>query len=580
MKFINKDNIFHYLFLLTIVFSVLYRLSYNVLPLFYLLSSILIVFLSLLLNIFIKKILNQEDLKKLKDNKNSCIQLGFCYTFLALYPVLHFYTVNYASLEAYYLFVGIATVLLGILSFTFIYFIILRNFWTSFYMSSFLGVFFYLVNLNNIDNLGIFLLIALIIYISYFLFKKGFLTPTKNIITICAIVLLIFTCFDFVPVISRIWGGICHNFKIQNSFVQNRVQDKEPVNFSNQRDIYIILLDMYPGEKSLEKLFKYDNSNFGDELQKRGFYVFRNLYANYNLTAMALPTMLNMDYIEDTDFKDRYSAIDNARMFKLAQKSGRKTIYINHSPFFRYVNPNNTELIDITDSEYEYALSKTYNDSIVYAQYQMFTKNKKECLKPFNILRRIATEDENNKLIFAHFEMPHYPYLFDENGKSQTDSSVLRDEIRDSKLIVREKNFISYLKFTNNEVLNFIDYVFQNSDKKPIILISGDHGIRTNDYVKNWESHINETLVDKISMYSRFVTFAAYYNPDDDKKEIEKSNSIVNLYRLFANTVFDTKFDIIQDKHTMFFCALGCENYRLFKNSHTFTNEEFKKRFE
>ncbi len=58
-------------------------------------------------------------MKTLTKQDKDYLILGACFAFLSLYPVFHFYTQNYYSLEIHYLFAGIITVLIPIFAFTF-----------------------------------------------------------------------------------------------------------------------------------------------------------------------------------------------------------------------------------------------------------------------------------------------------------------------------------------------------------------------------------------------------------------------------------------------------------------------------
>lgn len=527
-------------------------------------------------------------MKTLTKQDKDYLILGACFAFLSLYPVFHFYTQNYYSLEIHYLFAGIITVLIPIFAFTFLLFLISRKLCFSFYLSSALGIMFYFINPKTASNFGIFLIIPLILCILYLLHIAGTKKPFKDIITVISIILAVFICFDFISVLLKTKGGVRNNFKNSvSSISEDKFQNNKEINSEIKRDIYIIMLDMYPGETSLKELFNYDNSNFAYELQKRGFYVFNNIYANYSLTSMALPTMLNMNYVEDLNFKNRFDAINNAEIFKLAQQSGRKTVYFNHSSFFRPVKPKNTTMINgiMSRKIYRHNLDEVYNYSYIYLKcnYSVWKRLIKENneLNPFVKFKDEVVKYKEPKLVFAHIEMPHCPYFFDENGNKQTDSDKINYKIDGEKFLINEDGFLPYLKFTNKEVLKFIDYIFENSEVKPIVLISGDHGIRTNYYEKSWKKHLDESLNDKVNVYSKLATFGAYYNPDDKTHNIKKAKSLVNLYRLFSNETFNTNYNIIKDKHAVFFYTNGCKyDFKCFQDAKTFSNKEFKKLYE
>ena len=48
-----------------------------------------------------------------------------------------------------------------------------------------------------------------------------------------------------------------------------------------------------------EYLFKFDNSEFLNELEERGFNVITDSKSNYGGTYTSLPSLLNMKYLDD-----------------------------------------------------------------------------------------------------------------------------------------------------------------------------------------------------------------------------------------------------------------------------------------
>ncbi len=59
-------------------------------------------------------------------------------------------------------------------------------------------------------------------------------------------------------------------------------------------DIYYIILDGYTRADILQELYNYDNSDFLNELEKRGFYIAHSSRANYTDTVYSIASSLNM----------------------------------------------------------------------------------------------------------------------------------------------------------------------------------------------------------------------------------------------------------------------------------------------
>ena len=64
-------------------------------------------------------------------------------------------------------------------------------------------------------------------------------------------------------------------------------------------DIYVILLDGYPGDDAAELDPSFDADAFPDALEERGFDVQRHSRSNYLLTRLTLATMFGNDHVAD-----------------------------------------------------------------------------------------------------------------------------------------------------------------------------------------------------------------------------------------------------------------------------------------
>src|SRR5207244_7041298 len=66
---------------------------------------------------------------------------------------------------------------------------------------------------------------------------------------------------------------------------------------NNKPDIYYIILDGYGRQDVLKDLYGFDNSDFIQFLQSRGFYVADQARANYCSTVPSLASSLNRTYL-------------------------------------------------------------------------------------------------------------------------------------------------------------------------------------------------------------------------------------------------------------------------------------------
>src|SRR6266508_2690371 len=102
-------------------------------------------------------------------------------------------------------------------------------------------------------------------------------------------------------------------------------------------DIYYIVLDGYVRADILQEMFKFDNSEFINDLQDKGFVVPVSNHSNYPVTPLSLASTLNMDYIPafvpalDNSPQHWLMApfIDHSRVRALLESQGYKTVAIS-----------------------------------------------------------------------------------------------------------------------------------------------------------------------------------------------------------------------------------------------------------
>ena len=64
-------------------------------------------------------------------------------------------------------------------------------------------------------------------------------------------------------------------------------------------NIYYIILDGYARGDVLKEIYQYDNSEFINFLEKKGFYVADKSFANYCQTVLSIPSALSINYVND-----------------------------------------------------------------------------------------------------------------------------------------------------------------------------------------------------------------------------------------------------------------------------------------
>lgn len=330
-------------------------------------------------------------------------------------------------------------------------------------------------------------------------------------------------------------------------FDKSKVQNKE-----NLPDIYYIILDRYAREDTLKKIYNYDNTDFLSSLKEKGFYIAPKSHANYADTTHSLASSFNMTHLNYlntlgeqnyTDWNLLNEKVSNNEVLGLLKSLGYKTIQFGswwaQSRVNRYADVNiNT---DTTPGFHYLILSKTmlHPIRVKLGQVADFLEEQweREQMK-FRKLKEVASQ-KGPKFVFAHFLIAHSPYTF------RADGSFLDENIQ--KNMSNKEKYLSGLKFTNKEILEFVDDLLQDKEKyNPIIIIQADEGPypdRISEDHKNfdWTTATNEEIAQKMGILN------SYYLPNGGDKLLYPTISPVNTFRVVFNYYFNQNYQLLND---------------------------------
>ena len=312
-------------------------------------------------------------------------------------------------------------------------------------------------------------------------------------------------------------------------------------------DVYLIIADEYPGNRSLQEIFDFDNNPFGQELSGRGFKIINKSAANYNATAYTIASLLNLNYIKglkDTiDSKENistcYSLIKENQTIQFFKEQGYH--FFNYSSFEfpdeaaftaqgflpEKTSPITSQTLSgrlIRDLWFHLVTDLNWKSAINDVTYFQLKKNN----KTYEQVKRIASEYKDApKLVYAHFIMPHNPYYYTKDGILRTPEE-LTESFRSDK-----KAFVEYIEYVNRKLLELIDHIRSNSVSEPVIMLAGDHGFR----------HYGKEVP---SIY-QFDNFSSICLPEKEYDQFYDSMTLVNQIRTFLNIQFKQQLPLLKD---------------------------------
>ena len=469
----------------------------------------------------------------------------------AIFPVIFTYAqnVNYLSVSEIFIpigiFLGVTTVLWLIISFP------LNRKKSGLIISLALILFFtygHLYIFLNYDSeieseitrhrflLPIFvgILIAGVVYFVRTKRKLNNLTTVVNAVSITIIIFSLVTIGTFY--LDRVQFG-------ENSSELN-IQNLDLVKVEKAPNVYFIILDAYTSEKVLKMEHEFDNSEFIDFLKNKGFFIPENAYSNYAKTSLSVASTLKMNlltYLEEIASKSKDEVQLGYMMPRNEVMTKFKNVGYEIVNFDSATGKNTRDLSDIflctnnalTNSELIVELVRT---SILHSVYtKIFVGNYRETiLCMFSEISTIAQEVDKPVFVFAHFMLPHPPFLFGPNGESITPESL---ELGSNNWKNKER-YLNQIEFANSQIQVIIEKIL-SMDKNSIIIIQGDHG---SQFTMDWNNPDINMINERMSILN------AYHFPNEGKQFLYESITPVNTFRVIFNTYLNGTYSYVEDK--------------------------------
>lgn len=343
--------------------------------------------------------------------------------------------------------------------------------------------------------------------------------------------------------------------------IPSNIQDAIQASKNHHRpDIYYIVFDEYGRHNAL---VDFDNSHFLNALKERGFYVAMQATSNYATTNQSIPSLLNMDYIDDIAAQTQsgspnlYSLFRRNRVGAILNQLGYT--YVHLASGYQY-----TDKVSIADVVVRFTPSGVRIDRGVAGNSQLlssdnlfagpFTREivQTTALRPlighhliprgneiypwWHPHRTLQMLDfltnpikvEGPRFVFAHIGKPHSPATFDRHGNAVPGISV-HDAFSDDHDPSVASAFIGQIIYLNTRILEMVDGILEHAGKDSIIVIASDHGRKE----KVWGD--------------RHDILAAFYLPSGGDRALYPSISSVNHFRYIFDHYFGLNLGLLDD---------------------------------
>ncbi len=329
-------------------------------------------------------------------------------------------------------------------------------------------------------------------------------------------------------------------------------------------DIYYIILDGYGRKDVLEDVYGYNNSEFLDFLESRGFYVADRARSNYVQTPLSLSSSLNFNTIQFTEQYagarsinriPLFSLIRDSRVFQLLRAQGYRLVTTSSGyPFTELQNSDeylSPYLSSLNELE-RFFLSTTALDAIVSTDLEIGNKlryylplpgyqaSRERIIFSLEQLQNIPRL-EYPKLVFVHIVGPHPPFVLDRNGNPiHSDHPYLAGDGTAFGGTTEEyqREYIDQLIYINHQMESVVDAILSQSHRQPVIIIQGDHGPG---------SLLARDSLENTCLFERTSILNAYYLPEG-LNMLYPEITPVNSFRVVFNAIFNTQLPLLPDE--------------------------------
>ncbi len=386
--------------------------------------------------------------------------------------------------------------------------------------------------------------------------KLNISTKLLNFISIILLVFPLINIISFELKTSTFGGSRTTSTSVANDLSGGL---KKP---NNPPDVYYLIFDRYASNTTLENYYKFNNKEFLDYLNSKGFYIASESRSNYPRTFLSLGSSLNMEYVNylsgeigqnSDDEAAAYYLLQNYKVSQHLKNIGYKYIHIGAwwTPTRKDVNADLNfyysplKFKNFNLDEFSTKLLETTILSPILSFFTETTSNeplhgrdnhRKTILYEFEKLTEVANKISGPKYVFAHFLIPHGPRVLDSNCNPITKKVAVKNG--------DPKGYINQLECVNKKIKNVVELIFHTSGKNVIIVLQADEGPDpiVHNFSKKWYKSSIDTLREKTGILN------AYYLPENKQALLYPSITPVNTFRLIFNQYFGTEYKLLDDK--------------------------------
>src|SRR6266550_2081972 len=318
-----------------------------------------------------------------------------------------------------------------------------------------------------------------------------------------------------------------------------------PPGGAQRPDIYVLVPDDYARPDVLRHYFRYDDSWFLHELERRGFVVSPRSRSPYSDSEMNIAAAVNLDYLgrlpailgkRSQDVRPVSKLIEDNRAARLLRSVGYRYVHLDtdevtfdggNPKISRFAPPDSFANLWLKNS-----LLRLIGGPFGFDDSARNERFRDSVRKVFSQLQAVPREP-GPKFVLFHTLLPHDPYVFGPAGEAITFPGHSDNDLG-SRLGMRY--YLKQLRYLNGKLLGAVDAILAGSKRPPVVVIQADEGFQASD----------QTFGEAAMQQIRVKGLIALYLPGARKPGVPEPPNTVNTLRFVLNRYVGTHYPMLR----------------------------------
>ena len=309
------------------------------------------------------------------------------------------------------------------------------------------------------------LIVIFIIFNLIIILKSYTLKELININKVIISVFIILLVSDIVFSIPK-YANLINNLNTieTTSTIERGKELTEKPNF------YYLIFDEYGGYENLKYFMNFSNDEFYNLLKEKKVNVSYSSRNKDIMTMKVVADLVNLKNIttDEITYLESVKLRENPPLVNLFKQHGYKFNKLTNDPIGEKSLPDyQVKIVKTTlDTPAGIILQETIFYPFIIKKSDKYHNN---MLRLLSYLNESVGLEKNGLLSIAHFNLPHLPFIFNENGEKNP--PYMYQELENEQI------YLNQLKYVNKVIGNFIDLI-RKKDPGAVVLIQSDHGCR------------------------------------------------------------------------------------------------------